>query len=150
MDTVMAEQRRALMRNLFQGALLRSEAGSTTLEFAVAIPVVVLLVIGSMVTMIGLLAYGNAEYATDLAARYAALHGSTSDLPATSQSITAEVQSHLWLGGQSAEVTTSWASDNLPGSAVTVSTVLTVPLAIPFTSVNQLTIAASANRVITR
>lgn len=128
---------------------LHSEAGSTTLEFAIAVPVVVLLAFGSMVAMLGLMAYGNATYATSIAARYAALHSSMSDAPATSDAITSQVQSHLWLNSQQSQVAASWSAGNVPGSSVRVTTALTVPLAIPLTGVTQLTITASSLRVIT-
>jgi Flp pilus assembly protein TadG len=126
------------------------ESGSITIEFAIMIPVVLMLIVGSMVVMLGLLAFANATYATALAARFASVHGYTSDTPATSQAIAAQVQAHLWIGGPSAQTTTSWTAGNIPGSSVTVATALTVPLGIPFTGLSQLTLSASSVRTVMR
>ena len=131
-------------------ALLRSEAGSTTLEFALIIPVVLLLLFGSMSIMIGLLTYGNALYATGIAARYASVHGTNSDAPADAASVAAQVRTHLWLNSQGADVTSTWIGGNTPGSFITVDASTTVPLTLPFSDIHQLTIRASAARVITR
>lgn len=132
------------------GRFLRSEAGSTTLEFAIAVPVVLLLIFGSMGIMVGLMVYGNAMYASGIAARYAAIHGATSDAPANLQEVTSQVQARLWLNSQQSQTTTSWSAGNVPGSSVRVTTTVTVPLGIPFANVDQLSIRASAVRVITR
>ncbi len=150
MVAVAHDMRTRWVRAILNGSLIRSEAGSTTLEFAIAMPIVILLVIGTMVVMLGLLAFGNAVYATELAARYAALHSSTADAPATPQSITAEVQNRLWIGAQTSEVSATWSAGDVPGGSVTVVTAIALPIAIPFTDVHQLTVTASAVRVITR
>ncbi len=150
MDALIRHRMRKTKKAWNHAASFRSEDGSTTLEFAVAAPVVLLLIIGSMVAMLGLLVFGNATYATGLGARYASLHGAASNGSATSQTVAAEVQSHLWLGRQTAQITTAWSAGNVPGSSVTVNATLVLPLAVPFTSVNQLTVSASSMRVITR
>ena len=150
MDALIPSLRSAVIRKLPGGGLLRSEAGSTTLEFAVAIPVVVLLVFGSMAVMLGLRCLGDANYATGIAARYAALHSETSDTPASSQTIAEEVRSHLWLSSQSADITANWSNGNTPGSQVIVTTTITTHFAIPLTNVHSLTISVSAIRAVTR
>lgn len=150
MDTLMRHQRDALLQHIAEATLLRSESGSTTIEFAVVIPVILLLLIGSMVAMLGLLAFGNATYATGVAARYATLHSNQSDAPATTDTIAAEALTHLWIAGQHAQINTTWSAGNLPGSSVNVKTVLSLPLGVPFTNVHQITVTTSAVRVVLR
>ena len=150
MDALTRSLRASRFQNLVQKELFRSEAGSTTLEFAVAVPVVVLLVFGSIAIMLGLLSFANANYATGFRALYAGLHSSTSDAPASRESIADQVRSHLWLSIEDPEVTTAWSAGNTPGSQVTVTTAIALPLSIPLTTVRQLTITTSAVRVVTR
>ena len=150
MDAVVPAPPCSSFRSKDNASFLRSESGSTPLEFALAVPVMPLFVTGSMIAMLGLLSFGNVVYATGLGARYASLHSSASDMPATRDMVSSEVKSRLWIGGAGAQITTVWTASNLPGSSVTVTTALTLPLAVPFENAHQLTITASAVRVVTR
>jgi hypothetical protein len=143
-------QRAKSSRAIDVGTLLCSEEGSTTIEFAMAIPVVVLLIAGSMIAMLGLLVCCNLAYATGCAARYAALHGEMSSAPASAGMVAAQVRSRLWVGEEETRVITIWSAGNVPGSLVRVRAVLKLPLAMPLTDGHEVTFAASSVRVVTR
>jgi Flp pilus assembly protein TadG len=96
-------------------------------------------------------AYNSVSFAAHRAARYAAVHGSASANPASAANIQAQALNYMAaLDSTKATVTTTWTSDNNPGSTVQVAVTygfytILVPL-----SKSLLTVRTTASQVITQ
>jgi hypothetical protein len=93
--------------------------------------------------------YCNTTYASQVAIRYAVVHGAVSGTPCTNATLTAIVTPLLWGANKnSVTVTTTWLPDNSTGSTVTLKVALTFNTMIPFAKLNTYPIAASAHGTI--
>jgi Flp pilus assembly protein TadG len=133
------------------------QSGQAALEMAVALPVFLLLVFGVAQCSFLLMTYCNATYACRNAARYAALHSSTSLLPASSTQIRSMVQSGLILSASiTPTITVNYVNSNLGagtndiGNMVLVQVTWSQGLIIPFSSARTLTVGTHTYRPITR
>jgi Flp pilus assembly protein TadG len=86
-----------LRQKLFRGR--RREEGSTLVEVAIVLPTFFLLLFGFFNIMFVLFGFCDANYAANVAARYASLHSSTSANPATVASVKAVIQANLYIPG---------------------------------------------------
>lgn len=140
----------SLKPGLFEAAVL-DESGSTAIETAVVLPVVLLIVFGVIQFSIALFSYANATYAARAAARYASLHSAASGTEATSTGIAAYVTPMLWnFSPDQYTVTTTWLPANAVGDTVQVSVSLHYRLSIPFAGQQTLSLSNTAARTILR
>jgi len=77
----------------------RREEGSTLVETAIVLPTFFLMLFGFFNIMFVLFGYCDANYAANVAARYASLHSSTSANPATVASVKAVILANLYIPG---------------------------------------------------
>lgn len=122
----------------------RERGGQSTLEFALVIPLLLLLLLGLVDLARLMWAYESLSHAAREATRYAIVHGSTSPQPAdeaTLRGIVLQVANTLEPDLLSVQVT--WDPNTAPGSRVTVevrynfrpaTTFFTSAVAIPLTS----------------
>lgn len=95
--------------------------GQSAVEFALAFPVVVLLILGLVDLGRLMWAYQSLAHAVREGARYAIVHGSASPQPADQAVIRGVVvQAAATLNPDQITVLVSWDPDNSPGSRVTV------------------------------
>ncbi len=127
------------------------------LEMAVALPVFMMLMIGTFQLAIVLLTFCNATLACSQAARYASLHSSTSVAPASTSQIQSFVMSKLFIGrsiNPTVNVLYTTASQgtgsNVIGNMVTVNVSWSQTIAIPFASTYSFSVGSQDIRVITR
>lgn len=101
----------------------RREAGQALAEFAIALPVVLLLLCNLMDFGRAMLCYNFVCDAARDATRYAATHGTDSSSPTTSSAVSAYVASELPQGLSSSglTVTTTWSPNENAGSTVHVT-----------------------------
>ncbi len=129
---------------------LHDEDGSTLVEFALVLPIALLVLFGALQCALALFSFENATFACRVAARYASLHSVSSQAPATAATVESAARSFLWVAPANASVQTTWAGSNVVGATVTVSVRETLPFAIPFTSLQQFTVGSKTQRVILR
>ena len=87
----------------------------------------------------------NAMHASQLAVRYAIVHGAVAFGPCTNATLTSIVTPLVWgVPASSISVTTTWLPDGITGSTVTVNVSIPYPTIIPFAPFNSLPLAASA------
>lgn len=95
--------------------------GSTMVEFALGFTVFLLLVLGMLDLGRGVWAWNTLVYATREGARYAIVHGASSDSPATASDIEEQVRSFaVGLDSSQLTITTTWQPTNSPGDRVLV------------------------------
>ena len=129
--------------------LLCDEEGSTLIEFAFAIPVFLLVLFGAFHSFMALFFFCNASYASRVGARYASLHSISAPVAATPASVQNVVTPLLWTGFLTTPaVNAVWQPSNAIGSTVTVTVTMNLPLPIPFTSIQQIPVSSTAQRVI--
>lgn len=129
----------------------REDHGSTLIEFAMTLPIFLLLIFGAFQCSLALFDYCNVTYAARVSARYASLHSADSLMPATSASVQSVATSFLLTTLESnAVVIAAWTPSNTVGSTVQVTVQTTLPLAIPFTSIQQFRIGSTSTRTILR
>lgn len=129
---------------------LRQEDGSTLVEFALVLPIALLLLFGALQCSLALFSYCNATYACSVAARYASLHSTASLVPATAATVESATRALLWTAPANASVQTAWTPANSVGGTVTVTVRETLPFAIPFTSLHQFSVGSTTQRIILR
>ncbi len=128
----------------------RGEQGQTMLESALVLIPFLLLIFGSIEFGAALFAANFVSYAAGEGARYAIVHGSASPSPATATAVSAYVKGlAVGIPGANAlTVTTTWPTDNKPGSLVKVKvqynyqpmTMLAFQNAIPLHAESQMVI----------
>ncbi len=129
--------------------LFRDENGSTLIEFALVIPIFLLVLFGAFYSFMGLFFYCNASYASRVGARYASLHSATAPVVATSSSVQTAITPLLWTGALTTPtVNTVWQPSNSIGGTVTVTVTMSLPLPIPFTSIQSIPVSSAAQRAI--
>jgi Flp pilus assembly protein TadG len=125
------------------------QRGTAMMEMALILPIYFLLVYGVILICYVLFGYCNATYASRIAARYGAVHGTGSTYQCTSTDLQNLAKQFLWgAPANGTTITPSWSPDNNPGSSVTVTIKLVYPTAIPFSSIRQVTVGTSAQEVI--
>jgi Flp pilus assembly protein TadG len=101
----------------------RAERGAETVEFALSLVLVLMLLYGTMEFGRFVYSYNVLASATREATRYAVVHGSKSGAPATAADVAAQVKHWaVGLDPSALTVTTTWTPGNSPGSTVQVQT----------------------------
>jgi Flp pilus assembly protein TadG len=98
----------------------KRERGTSAVEFALVIPVFLLVIVGVGELTRAVWIYGTVAYAAREGTRYAMVRGAENKDPATAADIESYVQAKAGYGSLT-EVTTTWAPDNKPGSIVEVN-----------------------------
>ncbi len=130
--------------------------GTTTVELAFVLPVVLIMIFGTMSISMALYAYNTIAEASRAGARYAITHGVNSSSPAGPTANDANVTSAaktaaFSLVQSSLSVTSSWLqSDNKAGSSVKVTVSYTCPtFATKLLGLNPFVISSSSTMIIT-
>ena len=93
--------------------------------------------------------YCNAAYASQVAVRYAVVHGGTSSSPCTAATLTAIAKPLLWGAPANAiTITSTWSPDTYPGSTVNVRISILYKTMIPFSSLSTVPVGASSQGTI--
>lgn len=129
---------------------LCSEQGSTLVEFALVLPIALMVLFGALQCALALFSFCNATYACSVAVRYASLHSMASPVPATTNSVESAARALLWVAPADASVNTVWSPGNTVGGTVSVSVRETLPFAIPFTSLKSFSVGSTTQRLIIR
>jgi Flp pilus assembly protein TadG len=98
----------------------KNERGTSAIEFALVLPMFLLLIVGVGELARAIWIHGTVAHAAREGTRYAMVRGAESKEPATAQEIESYVQGKAGYGS-STQVTTTWEPDNKPGSVVQVS-----------------------------
>jgi len=118
-------------------------------EFALVAPVFFLLIFGFIQFALIFSGYCGAVYASQVAVRYAIVHGATSTSPCTAANLTTLTGPYLWAAQKNAStVTTTWNPNNSPGSLVKVAITLTYNTGIPYSSLKTVSVGTFAQATI--
>jgi Flp pilus assembly protein TadG len=118
-------------------------------EFALTLPAFFILLFGFVQFAIIFFGYCNAAYASQVAVRYAIVHGSQSATPCTNIALTNIATQYLWgAPSGSITVTSTWSPDNNPGSTITVRVSVLYKTLIPFSKLSTVSVGASAQGTI--
>jgi Flp pilus assembly protein TadG len=123
------------------------QGGSTLVEFALVVPLFFLIVFGLVEFGIIFAGYCSAAYASQLAVRYAIVHGVNSSNPVSVDSAAMKtlVVPFLWAAQtNSSTITINWNPDDSVGSTVTVNISLTYSTGIPYSSLKTVKVGATA------
>jgi len=137
MPPVSAAKRRARQR------------GSAMIEFALVVPIFILLMFACVQFSFIFFGYCNAAFAAQAGVRYAIVHGANSSSPCTATSIANLVTPLLWGAPKnSVTVTTTWSPDTSAGSTVTVQVSISYKTMIPFSTLSTVPVGGSAQGTI--
>ena len=118
-------------------------------EFALVVPIFFLLIFGFIDFGIIFAGYCSAAYASQIAVRYAIVHGNNSSSACTNTQITSLVARYLWAAQKTGTVVnTTWNPDNSPGSTVTITISLTYNTGIPYSSLHTIHVGTFAQGTI--
>ena len=136
----------------FQRGVYRNEDGGAVLEVALAMPLLMLTLMGVLQFGVVLFGYCSASFAARNAVRFASMHSNSSLSPATTATVQAYITPYLWMGAKASAptVTPSWTGGNVVGNTVAVTVSETYNVVLPFSGKKQVTIAAVASRLIVR
>ena len=125
--------------------LLADPRGAAALEFGLTISFFMMLVLGIMEVGRYVAMQQSLTSAVLEGGRYAVVHGSKSSSPATSQTITTQIQNNCGiLTGSSISANVTFSPNNSPGSTVTISaTYPWVPL-VPLLNLPSMTMKATS------
>ena len=125
------------------------QGGSAMIEFAFIVPIYFLIIFGLVELGIVFAGYCGAAYATQVAVRYAIVHGASSPYACNSSTLSALVAPYLWAAQKnSSAITSTWTPDNGTGSVVTVSITLTYNIGIPYSSLSTVKVGTSSQGTI--
>jgi Flp pilus assembly protein TadG len=137
--------------------LSRDQSAQTVVETALVLPLVFLLLFGTMQYAVALFTYCNVTYACRNAARYASVRSSSSLSPATVAQVQSVVTSEIFLRstitptvGVSYYTPALAAGSNTVGDVVAVSASWNQTMVIPFMANKSISIGTQAYRIITR
>ena len=118
--------------------------GQSTTEFALVLPILLMLLFGIIQFSLVLYTYGFVAYAARTGARYASIHSSQNAHPATSASVTSYVNGFAdGVDTTKLTVTSTWAPDAKPGSAVTVKVSYPFTPFTPYISAATITLSST-------
>ena len=139
------------MATLFKrlGPNSRNERGNSTVEAAITIPLVALLVLGSIEFARVIWTNSTIAFAARAGARYAAVRSEDSEDPATATMVqNAVAAAASGLDAENMTVVVNWQPSNTQGSAVSVDVSYAAELALPFLPINAIALNGRASRVI--
>jgi Flp pilus assembly protein TadG len=126
-----------------------SQRGSSIVEFALVLPVFLFLIFGSVWLFLALFTYCNMLHASQVAVRYAIVHGAVAFGPCTNATLTNIVTPLVWgAPANSVSVVTTWLPDAVTGSTVTITVSVPYKTFIPFSSISSLPLSAVAQGTI--
>ena len=106
-------------------AKLHDETASELVEFALLLPLLLLVSLGTIQLILFFSCYLGATYGSRVAVRYACVHGANSQKPCTGATITNIVSTYAkGIAANSLQATTTWSPDNTVGSTVSVKVTL--------------------------
>ena len=122
-----------------------SSRGSATLEFALVLPLYLLLMFSCVQLSLVLFTYCNTVRAAQVAVRYAIVHGAVAFGPCTNAQLATLVTPLVWgAPANSVTVHTTWTPDAVTGSTVTVNVSVLYNTHIPFSALSSFPIGAGA------
>lgn len=125
------------------------QRGSALVESSLCLLGFMFLTLGVMEFSMAVYAYNFCSYAARDASRWASVRGSQSTTPATPDQVTAYVQSRaIAIPTSSLAVTTTWISDNNPGSQVKVNVACSIVPLVGLALRNTLQVASASQMVI--
>ncbi|RMD81394.1 MAG: hypothetical protein D6815_11910 [Candidatus Dadabacteria bacterium] len=131
-------------------AARRRQRGTSLVEFALLIPVFMMIVVGIVDLGRAVWAKSSLGYLAGETARYAAMHSARSNDPATAGDISKYVEQRaVGLNPKHLKVATTWAPNNAPGGVVRINLTYDFRFITPLIPTDQLTLTANARRVIT-
>jgi Flp pilus assembly protein TadG len=132
-----------------RGTHRRTQRGAATVEMALVLPVYLALCWGIIVFSFILFGFCNATYASRVAVRYAAFHGSSSHSPCTTAQVQAIATQYLFGAPKNGfTVTPSWPNGSDIYDWATVTITITYPTGIPYFSLKSVTVGATATEMI--
>jgi len=127
----------------------RQERGTTAVELSLLMPVLAVLIIGTIDLGRGVWIRNSLHHVAGEAVRRAAVASSTSETPHTESTIAAWVKEELpHLDEESFTIVTSWTPNSRPGSEVSVSLVYNFDPITPFLPFDSITLSSAARSVI--
>lgn len=122
-----------------------AERGSSFVEFALVLPIFLLLLFGCVQLSLALFTYCNTVHASQVAVRYAIVHGAVAFGPCSNSQLTNIVTPLVWgAPANSVTVATTWYPDAVTGSTVTINVSVAYKTLIPFGPFKTLPIGATA------
>jgi Flp pilus assembly protein TadG len=125
----------------------KRERGASAVEFALVVPMFLLILIGVAELTRAVWIYGTVAHAAREGTRYAMVRGAENKAPATAADIESYVQAKAGYGS-STEVTTTWQPDNKPGSTVHVSVQYNFQSVTSFLPIGPIALHSSSRMVI--
>jgi len=152
------------VRRFLTGAGLKDDRGQSLVEFAMVASVLFLTIAGALKVCLAVYTYHYVSEVSHEAIRYAAVHGSKSSSPiSTNDAIQTYVRTNLTYPGISSSLlttSTTWdtyptsgncpvsGACNQPQNLVTVTVSYAFPLSLPYSSSKTLTMSSTAAMVI--
>ena len=129
--------------------VLAEDQGSETVEFALALPILMMISFAAFELILFLSCFVGATYGSKAAVRYGSTHGSASIIPCTAATLTNIVKSFMvGLPGGQVTVNPTWTPNNSVGNLITVQVTMTYSTGIPFTSLHAISASTTATGVI--
>jgi len=128
-----------------------SEFGGTVVEFAVACTLFFMMIFGVVDFGRALYAYHAVSDSARIGTRYAIVNGSSSGSPVAGSDVTTYVKNHsVGLDTSQMTVTTTWPTNNNPGSLVRVQVQYNFKFVLPFLPTASIPMNASSEMVISQ
>jgi len=132
-------------------ARTRWPQGQAFVEFAIAIPGLMLLALAITNFAMAISAYNFVCYGARDATRYAAVRGATSLSPASTSDVSAFVTSEAaGLNTNLLTVTTTWTPDDQPNSTVAVRVQYSFQFIVPFVQLSAVNLSSTSQMVISQ
>ncbi len=128
----------------------KRQLGTSLVEFALLIPVFMMIVVGIVDLGRAVWAKSSLGYLAGETARYASMHSERSSDPVTPGDVFKYVEQRaIGLNSKHLTVDTTWVPSNNPGGVVRVNLTYDFQFITPLIPTDQLTLTANARRVIT-
>lgn len=128
----------------------KGQLGSALIEFALLIPVFMMIVVGIVDLGRAVWAKSSLGYLAGETARYASMHSTRSNDPVTSGDVFKYVEQRaIGLNPEHLTVDTTWVPNNAPGGVVRINLSYDFQFLTPLIPTDQITLTANARRVIT-
>jgi Flp pilus assembly protein TadG len=129
----------------------RINRGQTFVDFAIAIPVLLLVTLGIANFAMAISAYSFVCYGARDGTRFAAVHGAASPTPASADDVRNFVRSEAsGIDRNQVTVATTWSPDNKQNSRVAVQVQYTFQFLVPFVQLPQVNLSSTSQMVISQ
>lgn len=130
-------------------SLNANSQGQSATEFALVLPILLMLLFGIIQFSLVLYTYGFVAYAARTGARYGSIHSSQNASPATNATIKTYVNGFAdAVDTSKLTVTSTWSPDNKPGSAITVKVSYPFTPFTPYISAATITLSSTMQATI--